>query len=63
MRTARPPPKGRPYTVKPGDTLSGIALQFYGNAGRWKKIYDANIAVIGSNPNLILVGQKLIIPD
>ncbi len=58
-----PPPKGRPYTVKPGDTLSGIALQFYGNAGRWKKIYDANIAVIGSNPNLILVGQKLIIPD
>jgi hypothetical protein len=60
---APPPAKGRLYTVKPGDTLSGIALKFYGNAGRWKKIFDANIAVIGSNPNLILVGQKFNIPD
>ena len=58
-----PPLKGRMYTVKRGDTLGGIALQFYGNAGRWKKIFDANIAVIGSNPNLILVGQKFNIPD
>ena len=58
-----PPPKGRTHTVKAGDTLSALAQKFYGNAGHWKKIYDANIAVIGKNPNLILIGQKLAIPD
>lgn len=40
------------YTVKAGDTLSGIALHFYGSAikDKWMKIYEANKDVIGPNP-------------
>ena len=53
-----------PYTVKRGDTLWGIAQHFYGNnnGNEWPKIYDANTAVIGPNPNLIHPGEHLRIP-
>lgn len=49
------------YTVQPGDTLSGIALKFYGDASRdsYMKIAKANNI---ANPDLIQVGQKLRIP-
>ena len=30
------------YTVKQGDTLSAIAEREYGDAGKWKQIYEAN---------------------
>ena len=52
------------YKVKKGDTLSGIAARFYGqaNAGKWKLIYNANKSVIGSDPDLIHPGQVLQIP-
>jgi len=53
---------GKSYTVASGDTLSGIAQKFYGNAGDYMKIYEANKAVIGGDPNLIKVGQVLTIP-
>lgn len=43
-------------TVKPGDTLSGIAAK-YGKS--WKAVYAANEDVIGSNPNLIYPGQRI----
>ena len=46
------------YTVKNGDNLSKIALK-YGTT--WKKIYEDNKDVIGSDPNLIHTGIKLII--
>lgn len=46
------------YTVKSGDTLSGIASK-YGTT--WQKIYNDNKSVIGSNPNLIKPGQVLTI--
>ena len=52
----------RIYVVKPGDTLSGIAQQMYGKAGRWREIYEANRDVI-KKPNLIRPGWKLRIPD
>lgn len=48
------------YTVKKGDTLTAIARKLTGNAD-WKPIYEANKAVIGSNPNLIYPGQVLTI--
>lgn len=47
------------YMVKSGDTLSGIGSK-YGVS--WKKIYEANKSVIGSNPNRIYPGQTLTIP-
>ena len=46
------------YTVRSGDTLSGIASK-YGTT--WQKIYNDNKSVIGSNPNLIKPGQVLTI--
>ncbi|MFA5594984.1 MAG: BON domain-containing protein [Trueperaceae bacterium] len=49
------------YTVQSGDTLSAIALHYYGSAGRssYMKIAEANGI---ENANLIRVGQKLVIP-
>ena len=49
------------YTVKPGDTLWGIAERFLGKGSRWREIYYANQAIIGANPNIIHPGQKLTI--
>ena len=62
--TAPPPATsgGRTYTVVKGDSLSKIAKQFYGSAGQWKKIYEANKDSI-KNPDLIYPGQTFRIPD
>ena len=49
------------YTVKSGDTLSGIARKLTGSTN-WKTIYEQNKGVIGSNPNMIKPGQVLTIP-
>lgn len=50
------------YTVRGGDTLSGLALDFFGNASHWTRIYDANRRVI-RNPHYIYIGQKITIPS
>jgi nucleoid-associated protein YgaU len=55
-------PGAKTYVVANGDYLSKIALKFYGNGNLWPKIYSANQAVIGGDPNLIFPGQTLIIP-
>jgi LysM repeat protein len=47
------------YTVKPGDTLSGIAEWF--SLHGYGALYAANMAVIGSNPNLIRPGERITI--
>jgi LysM repeat protein len=52
----------RTYTVRSGDTLSGIAARFYHNPARWTWIYAANRSKI-HNPNSIFVGEKLTIPS
>lgn len=49
------------YIVKLGDTLSRIALRFYGTAFNWVRIYEANRSII-KNPNFIYVGQRIMIP-
>jgi nucleoid-associated protein YgaU len=51
------------WTVKSGDSLSKIAKDVYDDAGKYMKIYEANKATIGSNPNLIKPGQKLVLPN
>ena len=49
------------YTVKTGDTLSGIAKVEL-DTTNWKPLYEANKSVVGSDPDLILPGQKLDLP-
>ncbi len=49
------------YSVKSGDSLSKIAKQFYGDAGRYMEIFEANRDQL-SDPNKIDVGQQLKIP-
>ena len=51
----------RTYTVKKGDCLWNIAKQFSGKGSEYTKIFDANTNQI-VNPNLIYVGQVLVIP-
>ena len=51
----------RKHTVKKGECLWGIAKQYYGDGSKYTKIFDANTDKI-ANPNLIYIGQVLIIP-
>lgn len=52
------------HTVQANETLSSIALQYYGHAlpAYYKHIYEFNKDVIGDNMNLIRPGQTLQIP-
>ncbi|ADO10002.1 terminase [Pantoea vagans] len=52
----------RTYTVKSGDTLSAIAKQFYNDASKYMKIFEANKNIL-SNPDNIAPGQVLTIPE
>ncbi len=49
------------YTVKSGDTLSGIAQAQLGSAGAYMKIFEANRDQL-SDPDKIKPGQVLKIP-
>jgi nucleoid-associated protein YgaU len=51
----------RLHTVAPGDTLSGIAQEAYGDASQFPRIFAANCNQL-SDPNLIRAGQQLRIP-
>ena len=59
---AAPPvaPAQRIYTVVSGDTLWAIAERFYGDGSQYPKIASANGI---ANPDLIMVGQELTIPE
>ncbi len=50
------------YTVVSGDTLSGIAQRFYGDANAYMRIFEANRDKL-NDPNLIFPGQELVIPQ
>ena len=54
-------PAARTYTVQPGDSLSKISKQFYGNASMYMKIFDANKDKLG-DPDKIRAGMDLRIP-
>jgi nucleoid-associated protein YgaU len=52
----------RTYTVRPGDSLSKISKELYGNANEYMKIFEANRGVL-SDPDKISPGQTLTIPE
>jgi len=59
--SAEPEPEEQFYTVQKGDSLYKIARQFYGNANKYPKIFEANKPML-KNPDLIYPGQMLVIP-
>ena len=50
----------RTHTVVAGETLSALALRFYGDAELYRLIATASGI---ADPNVINVGQRLIMPD
>ncbi|MBB4716222.1 LysM peptidoglycan-binding domain-containing protein [Streptomyces luteogriseus] len=44
------------YTVRRGDTLSGVAAR---HGTTWQRLYAANKAAIGGNPDVIVPGLRL----
>lgn len=54
-------PGAQSYTVAAGDTLSKISKQFYGDANKYMKIFEANRDTL-PDPNMIKPGQVLKIP-
>jgi LysM repeat protein len=55
--SSSPSPSGR-YVVRQGDTLGAIAAR---HGTTWQRLYSANRTVIGANPNLLRIGQRLLI--
>ncbi len=53
--------QGQSYTVRPGDTLSKISKQFYGDANEYMRIFYANRDKL-RDPDKIQVDQTLVIP-
>ena len=49
------------HTVKPGETLGGIADRYYGDATQWERLLDANADTLLFAEDLF-VGQDLLIP-
>src|SRR6266404_216025 len=58
---ASSPPGARTYTVQPGDSLSKISKQFYGNASMYMKIFEANKDKL-DDPDKVRAGMDLRIP-
>lgn len=50
---------GQKYTVKPGDSLSKISQEFYGDTKKYMTIAKANNL---DDPDKLKAGQELIIP-
>lgn len=61
MKVTQAAPEATYYEVKPGDTLSKISKQFYGDANKYNQIFEANKPML-KNPDEIYPGQRLRIP-
>jgi len=61
METKKKEPESQMYTVVAGDSLSKIAKHFYGNAGKYTVIFEANKPML-KDPDKIYPGQVLRIP-
>lgn len=53
------PDFSKAYVVKQGDTISGIAAQFYEDATKWRPIALANALI---DPRSIVPGQEILVP-
>jgi LysM repeat protein len=51
----------RMYTVRSGNTLSGIAKRFYGHPSDWAYLAHVNKSTI-KNPDLIFAGEQVAVP-
>ena len=66
---ATPAVRAQPETIRPqrfhivrkDETLSQISYEYYGSAGKWRKIFEANRGTVKS-AHLVRSGTKLIIP-
>lgn len=56
-----PVPAPRFHIVRPGETLSGIAQQYYDSKESWRKILAANNKTL-KDANKLTPGMKLVIP-
>jgi nucleoid-associated protein YgaU len=56
-----PTTTARTYTVQPGDNLSKISKEVYGNANQYMKIFEATKDKL-SDPDKIKAGMELVIP-
>lgn len=52
---------GRVHVVRRNETLYSLSLQYYGDAGQWRRIWAANKRRL-ADPKDLPVGMKLIIP-
>ena len=52
---------GQTYTVKPGDTLSKISKELYGDSNEYMRIFYANRNTL-KDPDMIQAGQQLAVP-
>jgi len=50
------------HTVNRGDTLSRIATEFYGDASKWPRVFEANRNQL-AGPDVIFPGQVLRVPQ
>ena len=65
LEVTEPPAPAAPevqyYTIQKGDTLYGVAKEFYGNGMKYPEIFEANREVI-EDADKIYPGQKIRIP-
>lgn len=61
LEVVKPEPPAQFHTVVSGDTLGKIAKKFYGKAGEYPRIFEANKPML-SDPDKIYPGQVLRIP-
>ena len=61
LAVTEPADESQFHDVVRGDTLSAIAKTYYGNAGKYMAIFEANKPML-SHPDKIYPGQKLRIP-
>ena len=52
-----------PHIVRRGESLSSIARDVLGDAGRWRELYGLNEDVVGPDPNRVGVGTRLMLPS